>query len=759
MGDFSTYITIKNNLNSPLQLDGSAATLGSWKTAPPSWISAQSSSGQFQCLHASGSNGSEGWFSYKTSSELENLYFKINFADPYRDDNYVRTNGFSSNLYTLSYRARSSGGAWWDNSCPTGGHPVEVEITISYKTIPDAYGLDSLTALSDYRIQNSSGKALPMNNDVWQQGGINNDGNYSANPILLKTGNKNFLQISLNINSSKLVNVPIKITGTKVNGSTTFKSNAITPTSTGFKTINLAINNADLNTPFQLYGDFRWSIEIANQSFQLPDTTRLEMYWISIAPNSMFSDGVWVKIYRKIFLVLSPGMTTDQIATSISKQCFDGFSMKYDTVYGAPQYGPGADGGFFELKNYYNSANGVLCNCYDQAGIVQVQLGAMGISSYWLFLRPFGFINQTNLIGVGQCNNPFYSNPHYAHEKVVAINNTDRSAFANHAFIARSSTNNSIIDACQGPFTGDKLLDTYIKEGIDSKTVLYKYYEYPYNAPGKATDVKQEPGIVKLLMLSLFSSWINTTEMEALKPVIDFEALYKTASPEFQLIDIDQLLQSALSDFTCETGSVVLSDSGVIKSGIYSKGQTQVRLKIHVATTGVTALRFMQRYLSGFSYPASRIFERGPEALGAVTLQHQSEPRPMLLWIHQNIFFALEGLECSYDELYQLSLRMKETSANTQLLDKHNIPDTVDMHVNLPKPEVKVNDIIKVNFSGEMDDLVICDTKDTTIEIDSTGNDYYQYRAVAQGTASLQIFVVQPKYYYLLTHTVAITVK
>ncbi|RAJ77343.1 hypothetical protein CLV59_107110 [Chitinophaga dinghuensis] len=759
MGDFSTYITIKNNLNSPLQLDGSAATLGSWKTAPPSWISARSSSVQFQCLHASGSNGSEGWFIYRTNSEIENLRFKINFADPYRDDNYVRTNGFSSNLYTLSYRARSSNGAWWDNTCPASGHPVEVEITISYKTVPDAYTLHSLRAQSDYRIKSSSGFALPLDNTVWQQGGINNDGDYSANPILVKTNNQTFLKINLDISNSKLTDVPIKIKGTKASGNITFQSKVITPTSTGIMMIDLMLSGADLSKALQSYGDFKWSIEAANQSFQLPDTTRLEMYWISNSPDEMFKAGVWVKVYRKIFTVLSAGMTTDQIATSISKQCFDGFSKKYDTVYGAAKYGPGPDGGFFELKNYYNNTNGALCNCYDQAGLVQVQLGAMGISSYWVYMTPFGFINQTNLIGVGQCNNPFFSNPVCAPEKIVDINNPKRSAFGNHAFVAKSISNNSIIDACQGPFIGDKTLATYVSEGIDSKTGLYKKFGPPNNVPGKATDAKQEPGIVSLILVKLLASKINTLEMEALKPVIDFEELYKTASAEFLLVDIDQLLQFALQDYTYETGSIVLSDSGVIKTGTYVKDQKRIQLKIHVATNGITALRFMERFLSGFSNPPSTIFERGPAALGPVALQHQEAPEPMLLWTQQNIFFVLDGLECSYDELYQISMRIKEGSANTQLLDKHNIPDSVDMHVNLSNPEVRVNDSFKVNFSGEMDDMIICDTADTTIEIDSTGRDYYHYRAVAPGNATLQIFVVQPKYYFLLTHTVNITIK
>src|SRR6266498_2737879 len=121
MADYSTYLTIINQISSDIKLIDQKATLGSWAIPPPEVVRANSTSIQFRCEDASGSNGSDGWIQYGTKAGLENLFFQINFGDPYSGNNYISTNGFSSNLYTLSYRAKSDG-QWFNNSCPTSGH-------------------------------------------------------------------------------------------------------------------------------------------------------------------------------------------------------------------------------------------------------------------------------------------------------------------------------------------------------------------------------------------------------------------------------------------------------------------------------------------------------------------------------------------------------------------------------------------------------------------------------------------------------------
>lgn len=78
---------------------------------------------------------------------------------------------------------------------------------------------------------------------------------------------------------------------------------------------------------------------------------------------------------------------------------------------GAPHYAGGAMGGSFDLDSWLHDREKKLLhkvlNCYDQAGIVQLAtlLGVPNGKIGWEHKQPFGFINKTNLVGWGECNN------------------------------------------------------------------------------------------------------------------------------------------------------------------------------------------------------------------------------------------------------------------------------------------------------------------------------------------------------------------
>jgi hypothetical protein len=113
--------------------------------------------------------------------------------------------------------------------------------------------------------------------------------------------------------------------------------------------------------------------------------------------------------------------------------------MRYDTWRGGAYFAGGQRGGPYSLWNYLHRAGrfGNIANCYDQAGAVQCFSGSLGIWPTWIFLDPYGWIQQTNLVGVGACNNPFFSGN--GTTPIMDPESMQRTGFGNHAFIEHGS--------------------------------------------------------------------------------------------------------------------------------------------------------------------------------------------------------------------------------------------------------------------------------------------------------------------------------
>jgi hypothetical protein len=126
------------------------------------------------------------------------------------------------------------------------------------------------------------------------------------------------------------------------------------------------------------------------------------------------------------------------------------------------------------------------CNCYDQCSAVHVLAGAVGVHLSWLYLDPYGFIKPTNLVGVGTCNNPFFSSPR---KKVVPWDDPDRSAFGNHAFPGPAG---NAADACAGPHLGNETREEYLDASIDTRSELYSGTGFH---PGKLKDIVTKPDV------------------------------------------------------------------------------------------------------------------------------------------------------------------------------------------------------------------------------------------------------------------------
>lgn len=122
---------------------------------------------------------------------------------------------------------------------------------------------------------------------------------------------------------------------------------------------------------------------------------------------------------------------------------------------------------------------------------MQALCGAVGVDTTWFYLRPYGFINTTNLVGVGNCNNPFFGSN--GSSAVVPADDPKRTAFDNHAFCGLAG---KVLDACACPHIGTETKAQYCTVAIDTTPALYA--RFSGFRPGTAADIIEPGGITGL---------------------------------------------------------------------------------------------------------------------------------------------------------------------------------------------------------------------------------------------------------------------
>jgi len=265
----------------------------------------------------------------------------------------------------------------------------------------------------------------------------------------------------------------------------------------------------------------------------------LEIYWLQNTPGPMWSGGIWVRTLRDIFQALAqvgaqnPSVVTNPAAT-ITTNCFMGSSI--NSPFGKKVYQENAskftEGTTYKLGAYYNAPAGAqTVNCTDQAGFLQVCLGAVGIPSSELHLQPFGFVNNTHVVGNPTllCNSPdwyVYGNTAAAlvpagQEPPEAPNTDDippkvpnypRIWWQDHWVVLQCAypppegvAEVAVLDATLGPYVVAGLM-SYIAAAIDNSAAaqgLYKYWTAspPPPLPTQWTSYKPTPPLTSATLL------------------------------------------------------------------------------------------------------------------------------------------------------------------------------------------------------------------------------------------------------------------
>lgn len=447
--------------------------------------------------------------------------------------------------------------------------------------------------------------------------------------------------------------IPVSLQGS-MNGETIFES-GVGWFDTWFDCRMLQKQGCDPG-PFGWAGDITWRVILQpkKQAVQTSATTRLEIYAVCPTTSSAaFFKGSAVPVGLLRRLVLP---ARGSYVASLIQTLFQGPRFFYDSHGVLPRgtaFGTTSVGGNLQITRWIKQTDPArtfprYMICYDTAALAQVglafQFGDMNFR--WAFMQPFGYIEKTDLIGWGECNNPFFHDPD---DKYLAdINNPIRTSFWNHAFVTLPGTN-KIVDACCGPHLGTEDLVTFIFACIDRNTTLYggKWL------PGLSSDVKLLNGIVTLdnpafmaPLTDLPGSYLDTLRhaMEVAKvpntgPVITFSNARLAAIPT-------KVATTLPSDVAIDIETAIAPSRAHLEWTFTSEAEQSTHtVTIIVNQTHEEAIAAMQNELSRCPVDPLTIYRAVPadRAHGQYALESSNREGRCSMWIRGNIFSVVTG--------------------------------------------------------------------------------------------------------------------
>jgi hypothetical protein len=309
----------------------------------------------------------------------------------------------------------------------------------------------------------------------------------------------------------------------------------------------LAVGNRENFVPIGFQGNMLWQYVDSQGNFLAQTTTPMEFYVLHPNLSPYFTDNkglpipIPIKLLR-IFLrqSIQSGITTRtawlQWVTKIihgsldpntgkQKNTSDHF-FKYEVWVGEPAY-TGELGGSFKLEKWLNfwkegetgiasPSTGAVThqsqllhtvNCFDQAGIawIALSLGMDHNTLAWEHKQVYGYLKQCQLVGWGDCNNPFFAGD--KDQRCLENNDGRRQPFRNHVFISfgdngvngqDSVTGNLpankrltpdksrfIIDACAGPYVGNQTYTAYEQGAIDPSGLQERLQKENYSVQSR----------------------------------------------------------------------------------------------------------------------------------------------------------------------------------------------------------------------------------------------------------------------------------
>ncbi|KAG6848212.1 hypothetical protein H0H93_002279 [Arthromyces matolae] len=460
-------------------------------------------------------------------------------SHPYNTSNTIEiiTPPQPAALYTIYYRASTANDPTKDDTVDPSGHPLFIEYIIDYdqpKSRNFRYSVQTIKATSSHPVRNTKKELITGNHTLWESTNPKkyNDGEGSLQPNVFKykfgssIANAASLKVTIQPLDAELSGAKAILTG-NVGGKVVFQGDFTFKGLSQSVEVDVQLVSPKISQkPFVLKGDVDWVVTLKTSSVPLlrqgNGVSRVELYFVAEDRHPAFTDAIPISFLRLVVKSASAKSQSSSVAVTRSPSLgdtarfvFADMEKRYDTVSGAANFNVTYWGGNFAL-NRYIAPDGPNAgrtypkvNCMDQAAMFELSASVERLTG-WLYLRPFGWINSTNIVGVKvnnqliQCNNPFFE-AFYPPAPAVVTDPYDsrRTPFGMHVFNCHSRAwdphgDDGIYDACGGPSEGTDTIQQYLTRVIDHTQWWYTQYGPQYghlDQPGTYQEVAHGYGI------------------------------------------------------------------------------------------------------------------------------------------------------------------------------------------------------------------------------------------------------------------------
>jgi hypothetical protein len=527
--------------------------------------------------------------------------------------------------------------------------------------------------------------------------------------------------------------------------------------------------------------------ETRNSNIDNSHTTNLELYWLSCDPtetdSQLFKKGIPVEILQQVNITYQlneetqlslsimepqppgvkfepPNLTPYPMLISIVvTACFYRNPPGYDVDYPSTHFVNGAlNSRTLRLKQYLISINNPnqCCDCYDQAGVLQLYLKAFGIFDVkYSLMQPFGYLSITNLVGRGFCNNPIYGEASGIKifggkgVPIVCKMSLYRTDFNIHAFciLPDKGESNSpcdkcchygnrdkkpcekeenetheciVMDSCAGPHTGYETISQYVNNAID-------------DIQKENVDKAEKKNFKCYLGVTGFD-FIDPLETEPDFPFTEeFKKIAGFKTGDKKLLEKNFVVRSwpdprksrvlRRKDWKLFYEDIIPGIGEVLKSWTLVKKRESIHIDLYVSSGN--NMYSLHRFLSiGSQTSLAKLpFEECPLHPGHFSAMHVSEDRVRYLWVYYNVVFdvTFTNVTLKPEKLVRWFNRKARNRCKIKKFNKQNL------HKYLPSPD---NIKIYPNNGEEKDDKEKIDLKisnKVTVKLEARKNLLYDF--------------------------------
>ena len=481
----------------------------------------------------------------------------------------------------------------------------------------------------------------------------------------------------------------------------------------------------------------------------------MEMYFLRRDPRDAFPRGLPVEALRQVAAGLEgrnggrleerggrfgyPATLADEGSTvaGVIQQVFSFNPPRYDTFQGAPHFTSFTSFNDITLRygEYLEASKDPhsLLSCYDTASVAQYELRAIGEENLWAYMKPFGYLPLTPLIGRGLCNNPFYGSDDP--RRMVWEQAPNRTAFGNHAFCLLED-GNTIGDPCYGPHLGNESPVAYVEVATDDETP-----QPPKVRRGTVGDITVYQGVTTVINTDLRRDILDSENAEAFRRAVGFGGLEEgeRGAPPLSRCWPEPLQCPGLG----EGWEAVFRDllPGLPESHRHwrlRRGGECLTLTLYAASDGAETARRRFQILGSLHQSQGPIFERGPRDLGDISARYPGGAR--LLWTFRSATF---DLRC-----YGSSIDLEEVARWLQEIAESGEPggEAPEIDELIPSSEtVRLDQLLKVEVVGAEGAVVGWDGAHGGLRLLEEEGRLWTFRAVARVARPITFVAVDPK--------------